>query len=267
MNLLDKQYTRTPFWGVRNMTTYLRNQGYRVGRAHVRTLLRKMGLVALFAKPNLSKPNIQHKIYPYLLRDLEIRKPNQVWSADITYIRLNHGFAYLTAVMDWYSRYVLSWRLSNTLDSGFCIEALKEAIERYGAPEIFNSDQGCQFTSQEFISVLSEANISISMDGKGRCLDNIFVERLWRSVKYENVYLCGYEDMPEAREGLRSYFRFYNYERFHQGLDNKTPWQVFTQNRGVSQYGFGSPSGLTGHPGAIFFGAESSKPQIAALAQ
>lgn len=148
MNLLDEQYTRTPFWGVRNMTTYLRKQcDCRVGKDHVRTLLRKMGLVAVFAKPNLSKPNIQHKIYPYLLRDLEIREPNQVWCADITYIRLNHGFAYLTAIMDWYSRAVLSWRLSNTLDSGFCVEALREVLERYGPPEIFNSDQGCQFTS------------------------------------------------------------------------------------------------------------------------
>ena len=164
--------------------------------------------------------------------------------------------------MDWYSRYVLSWRLSNTLDSGFCIEALKEALDCYGPPEIFNSDQGRQFTSQEFIGVLTEANISISMDGKGRCLDNIFVERLWRSVKYENVYLYGYQDIPEAREGLRSYFRFYNYERFHQSLDNKTPWQVYTQKRGVSQYGCGSLTGLLDNPGAAFFGQKSQNRKL-----
>ena len=267
MNLLDEQYTRTPFWGVRNMTTYLRNRGYQVGKDRVRTLLRNMGLVAIFAKPNLSKPHLQHKIYPYLLRDLDIRRPNQVWSTDITYIRLNHGFAYLVAIMDWYSRYVLSWRLSNTLDSRFCVEALQDALERHGRPEVFNSDQGCQFTAQEFIGVLTGAGVTISMDGKGRCLDNIFVERLWRSVKYENVYLYGYQDIPEAREGLRNYFAFYNYERFHQGLDNKTPWQVYTQNRGVTPYGCGSLTGFVDDPGAIFFGAESSKPQIAALAQ
>lgn len=229
MNLLDEQYTKRPFWGVRNMTAYLRSRGYFVGKDHVRTLLRKMGLQAIFAKPHLSKPNTQHKVYPYLLRGLEIVRPNQVWSTDITYIRLAYGFAYLVAIIDWYSRYVLSWRLSNTLDSNFCIESVQEALMRYGNPEIFNSDQGSQFTSQDFINVLVENKISISMDGKGRCLDNIFVERLWRSVKYENVYLHGYQSIPEAREGLKSYFEFYNYERFHQGLDNKIPWEVHSE--------------------------------------
>lgn len=227
MDLLDAQYTRTPFYGVRNMTTYLRALGYEVGKDHVRTLLRNMGLAAVFPKPNLSKPHPESKIYPYLLRDIEITRPNQVWSADITYIKLTGGFAYLVAIIDWHSRCVLSWRLSNTLEADFCVDALREAIEKYGAPEIFNTDQGTQFTSQEFIGLLISHNISISMDGRGRCLDNIFVERLWRTVKYENVYLRGYQTIPEARIGLAEYFEFYNKERFHQSLDNKTPWQVY----------------------------------------
>lgn len=266
MNLLDEQYTKRPFWGVRNMTTYLRSLGYSVGKDHVRTLLRKMGLVAVFAKPNLSKPNKQHRIYPYLLKDLEVLKPSQVWCADITYVRLSYGFAYLVAVIDWYSRYVLSWRLSNTLDSSFCVDALKEALAKYSRPDIFNTDQDSQFTSEDFISVLVANNITISMDGKGRCLDNIFVERLWRSVKYENIYLYGYQSIPEAREGLGEYFQFYNYERFHQGLDNKTPWQVYSQNEGVSNYSLLPFRGIMGYPGANFLGHESLKPQIAAFA-
>jgi len=240
MNLLDEQYTRTPFYGVRNMTTYLREQGHVVGRDHVRTLLRRMGLVEVFPKPNLSKPHPENRIYPYLLRDLEVMRPNQVWCADITYIRLWHGFAYLVAIMDWYSRYVLSWRLSNTLEADFCVEALEEAIADYGAPDVFNTDQGAQFTSQEFIGVLTSHGIGISMDGRGRCLDNIFVERLWRSVKYENVYLKGYRMIPEARAGLAEYFGFYNKERFHQGLDNKTPWQVYCQ--GITEGALGRSS-------------------------
>ena len=227
MDLLDAQYTKTPFYGVRNMTTYLRTLGYEVGKDHVRTLLRNMGLVAVFPKPNLSKPHPESRIYPYLLRDVEITRPNQVWSADITYIRLAGGFAYLVAIIDWHSRCVLSWRLSNTLEADFCVEALREAIEKYGTPGIFNTDQGTQFTSQEFIGLLASRNISISMDGRGRCLDNIFVERLWRTVKYENVYLRGYQTIPEARAGLTEYFDFYNKERFHQSLNNKTPWQVY----------------------------------------
>ena len=229
MRLLDEQYMKTPFYGVRNMTTYLREAGYTVGKDHVRTLLRTMGLSAIFPKPNLSRPHPENRIYPYLLRDLDVMRPNQVWCADITYIRLCHGFAYLVAVVDWYSRCILSWRLSNTLEADFCVETLREAIDTYGAPDVFNTDQGTQFTSQDFINVLTMNNISISMDGRGRCLDNIFVERLWRTVKYENVYLKGYQTIPEARSGVTEYFKFYNTERYHQSLDNKTPWQVYCQ--------------------------------------
>lgn len=227
MNLLDEQYTKTPFYGVRNMLTYLRNLGYSVGKDHVRTLLRTMGLVAIVPRRNTSVPHPAHAIYPYLLRDVAITGVNHVWSADITYIRLGIGFAYLVVVMDWYSRVVLAWRLSNTLDADFCVEALEEAVANYGAPEIFNTDQGAQFTSAAYIGVLTKHGISISMDGRGRCLDNIFVERLWRSVKYENVYLFGYRTITEARSGLAAYFEFYNKERFHQSLNNKTPWEVY----------------------------------------
>lgn len=239
MNLLDEQYMKTPFYGVRNMTLAMQEQGIAVGKDHVRTLLRKMGLTALFPKPNLSKPHPENRIYPYLLRDMEIMRPNQVWCADITYIRLLWGFAYLVAIVDWYSRAVLAWRLSNTLEADFCVDALQEAITNYGIPEVFNTDQGTQFTSQEFIGVLTDKQISISMDGRGRCLDNIFIERLWRTVKYQNVYIKGYQTIPEARAGLGEYFEFYNKERFHQGLDNKTPWQVYCQ---------GSVEGLQGRP-------------------
>ena len=256
MNLLDEQYMRTPFWGVRNMTTFIKESGYKtVGRDHVRTLLRQMGLSAIFPKPNLSKPNKAHEIYPYLLKDVDIIRPNQVWSADITYIRLAHGFAYLVAIIDWYSRAVLSWRLSNTLDSGFCVEALQEALTKYGKPGIFNSDQGCQFTSQDFISVLSAARISISMDGRGRCMDNIFVERLWRSVKYEDIYLRGYQTIPEAREGLTRYFEFYNHKRYHQSLDNKKPWQVYMNSKVAPEYGSSILNGILGVPGEKFLTA------------
>lgn len=227
MRLLDEQYLRTPFWGVRKMTKYLQSLGYRIGRDHVRTLLRTMGLNAVYPEPTTSHANPQHAVYPYLLKDVEITEPNQVWSTDITYIRLAHGFVYLVAIIDWYSRYVLSWRLSNTLDTPFCVEALEEAIERYGQPQIFNTDQGCQFTSLEFTNVLRTHTISISMDGRGRCLDNIFIERLWRSVKYEDVYLHNYETIPEARAGLTAYFQFYNAERFHQSLDYQCPCDVY----------------------------------------
>ena len=234
MDLLDAQYTKTPFYGVRNMTVYLRKLGYAIGKDHTRTLLRKMGLVALFPKPNTSKPHPENRIYPYLLRDLDVVRPNQVWCADITYIKLAWGFAYLVAIVDWYSRCVLAWRLSNTLEADFCIEALREAINKYGHPDIFNTDQGTQFTSQDFINVLVTNNITISMDGRGSYLDNIFVERLWRTVKYQNVYLKGYQTIPEARSGLGEYFEFYNKERPHQGLDNKTPWEVYSGLPGVS---------------------------------
>jgi len=240
MRLLDEKYTKTPFYGVRKMTKYLRDAGYAIGKDHVRTLLREMGLEAVFPKPNLSKPHPENRIYPYLLRDIDVMHPNQVWCSDITYIRLAWGFAYLVAIVDWYSRAVLSWRLSNTLEAEFCVEALREAIDKYGTPDVFNTDQGTQFTSQEFIGVLTSHGISISMDGRGRCLDNIFVERLWRTVKYENVYLKGYQTIPEARAGLTEYFEFYNTERYHQSLDNKTPWQVYCQ--GVIEGTKGWPS-------------------------
>jgi putative transposase len=227
MNQLDKQYTKTPFYGVRKMREYLQRLGYNIGKDKVRALLRGMGLMAIYPKPKTSKPHPEHKIYPYLLKDVEIIRPNQVWSADITYIRLTQGFAYLVVIIDWYSRYILSWRLSNSLETDFCIEALKEALT-YGRSDIFNSDQGVQFTSEAFTKLLLEKGITISMDGRGRVFDNIFVERLWRSVKYENVYLHGYQTIPEAREGLKQYFNFYNMERFHQALGNKTPWEVYS---------------------------------------
>lgn len=228
MDLLDEQYTRTPFYGVLRMRQFLKSKGYDVGKEHVRTLLRNMGLCAVFAKPKISSSQADHKIYSYLLRGLEIEYPNQIWSTDITYLRLVHGFAYLMAIIDWYSRCVLSYRISNTLDAGFCVEALEEALSKYSTPNIFNSDQGSQFTSLEFTEKLLAAGILISMDGRGRVFDNIFVERLWRSVKYENVYLNDYQDIPEARYGLKNYFEFYNNERFHQALEYKTPWQVYS---------------------------------------
>ena len=240
MTLLDEQYTKTPFYGVRKMTNSMRKQGYMVGKDHVRTLLREMGLTAVFPKPNLSKPHPENRIYPYLLRDLDVMRPNQVWCADITYVRLAWGFAYLVAIVDWYSRCVLSWRLSNTLEVDFCVDALREAIEKHGIPDVFNTDQGTQFTSQDFIGVLTSHSISISMDGRGRCLDNIFVERLWRTVKYENVYLKCYQTIPEARAGLAEFFEFYNKERFHQSLDNKTPWWVYCQGLADSTKGLPS---------------------------
>ena len=228
MRLMDAQYTQTPFYGVLKLREWLkREHAIIVNPKRVRRLLRKMGLVAVYPKRNLSKPAPGHKIYPYLLRDLKITRPNQVWSADITYIRLNGGFVYLVAIIDWYSRYVLAWSVSVTLDSAFCLDALEEAIRLYGRPDIFNSDQGCQFTSAKFTDRLQAEGIQISMDGRGRALDNIFIERLWRSVKYENVYLHDYVTVPEAVLGLRRYFRFYNTERMHQSLDYQTPQEVY----------------------------------------
>jgi len=230
MDLLDKEYTIHPFYGVGKMRKYLHDMGYCIGSHRTRTLLRRMGLMAIYPKRNLSRPHPEHKIYPYLLRGVKVERANQVWCADITYIRLEKGFAYLVAIVDWHSRYVLSWRLSNTLDADSCVEALQEAIGIYGVPDIFNSDQGPQFTCKEFNSVLTSHNIRISMDGRGRCHDNIFVERLWRTVKYENIYLSGYRTIPEAREGLRCYFRFYNMERYHQTFDYDTPWKVYSDS-------------------------------------
>lgn len=234
MNLLDEQYTRTPFYGVPKMTKFLRDKGYKVGRDRVRTLLRKMGLYAIYPKPYTSTSNKEHKVYPYLLKDLAVTRPNQVWAADITYIRLLHGFAYLVAVIDWFSRYVLSWRLSNSLEANFCIEALEEALD-YGKPDIFNSDQGSQFTSSDFVGLLTSRQINISMDSRGRAFDNIFVERLWRSVKYEDIYIKDYQTISEVTSGLRDYFLFFNNERYHQTLDYGRPTDVYYGHGVVSQ--------------------------------
>ena len=226
MELIDAQFTETPFYGRRRMAVWLSKKvGYAVNVKHVRRLMVKMGLQAIYPKPNTSKAHPAHKKYPYLLRDFTITGKEQVWSTDITYVRLEKGFAYLVAIIDWHSRYVLSWRLSNTLDTDFCLMALDEALTR-GTPSIFNTDQGCQFTSALWTDRLIEAGISISMDGRGRALDNIFVERLWRSVKYEKIYPSAYRTMGEAEEGLKRYFEFYNNERPHQSLDYETPWAV-----------------------------------------
>lgn len=225
--LLDAEYTRHPFYGSRRMTVWLRLSGHSINRKHVQRLMQKLGLAGMAPGPNTSLAHPAHKIYPYLLRGLPIIRPNQVWSVDITYIRLARGFVYLVAIIDWYSRKVLSWRLSNTMDAGFCVDCLEEAIRHYGRPEIFNSDQGSQFTSDSFTKVLADHNITISMDGRGRALDNIFVERLWRNVKYEEIYLKGYATMSELMLGLTNYFVFYNGERPHQALKYQTPNTVY----------------------------------------
>jgi putative transposase len=226
MRLLDAQYTATPFYGTRRMTAWLRSQGYAVNRKRVTRLMRQMGMEAIYTKPQLSQPGVGHKIYPYLLRGVKIERVNHVWSADIIYIRLQQGFIYLVAVIDWWSRYVLSWAVSVTLDGYFCLEALERAL-RGGRPEIFNTDQGAQFTSRAFTERLRQGEIQISMDGRGRALDNVFVERLWRSVKYEEVYLREYNTVREARQGLGRYFGFYNEERLHQALGYRTPAAVY----------------------------------------
>ena len=227
MNEIDEIYLKYPFYGARRMSRELKGLGFYVGRKRTGSLMNLMGLEVVFPGKNTSKPNPYHRVYPYLLRGVEVSRTNQVWSMDITYIRLKRGFVYLAAVIDWKSRYVLSWKLSNTLTSDFCIEALKEALS-YGTPEIFNTDQGSQFTSDEFTQELKTQGIQISMDGRGRALDNIFVERLWRSVKYENVYLNCYETIPETQAGLKKYFEFYNVKRRHQSLDYKTPWLIYS---------------------------------------
>ena len=226
MRLLDEQYTRTPCYGVLRMAAYLRSLGHEVNPKRVRRLLRTMGLEAVYQKPGTSQPNPEHKIYPYLLRGLPIDRCDQVWSSDITYVRLSRGFVYLMAVIDWYSRYVLGWALSNTLDADFCIEAVGEILEERQC-EIFNMDQGSQFTTPRFTQPLLDKGVRVSMDGRGRALDNIFVERLWRTVKYEYVYLQDIQTVAEARSGLREFFDFYNNERFHQSLDYRTPAQVY----------------------------------------
>ena len=226
MRLIDEQYLSTPWYGARQMARHLRRQGYSVGRKRIRRLMRLMGLTAIYRKPNTSRPNPAHRIYPYLLRDVHIDRPNHAWCADITYIPMQRGFQYLVAIMDWATRTVLSWRLSNTLDSDFCTEALEEALARFGKPEIFNTDQGCQFTSQDFTEVLKEAGVQISMDGKGRWIDNVFIERLWRSLKYECVYLHDFQDGPEARDKIGTWICYYNEERPHSShADDRTPME------------------------------------------
>ena len=228
MQEIDRAFTEWPFLGVRQMRDYLNNQmGYSLGRKRVRRLMRQMGLMAVYQKPRTSIPNPEHKRYPYLLRELSIERPNQVWCADITYIPMRKGFLYLVAIMDWHSRKVLSWRLSNTMDTDFCVAALEEALAKHGKPDIFNTDQGSQFTSYAFTNVLRGNEIRISMDGRGRWLDNVFIERLWRSLKYENVYLNAYETGSEARTGIGRWIDFYNRIRPHTALGKITPDQCY----------------------------------------
>ena len=227
MRLIDEQYLKVPTWGSRSMRNHLRRLGYIVNRKRMQRLMRLMGLEAIYPRPRTSRPHPEHTIYPYLLRDMNIESPNQVWSADITYVPMSRGFLYLVAVMDWQSRKVLSWRLSNTMDADFCVEALREAIRGYGRPEIFNTDQGAQFTSGAFTKVLKDNDIAISMDGRGRMQDNIFIERLWWTLKYHYLYLRSFADGSELRAGLRDWFGFYNHERSHQALDGRTPDEVY----------------------------------------
>lgn len=237
MKLIDKQYTDCPFYGSRKMTRWLQEvMKLEVNRKCVQRLMRLMGLEAIYPKPKLSAPGQGHKVFPYLLRNVKIDRVDHVWSTDITYIPLPSGFMYLAAVIDWYSRYVIAWRLSNTLDGLFCLELLDEALAQ-GRPEVFNTDQGVQFTAEAFTSRLVSAGVAVSMDGKGRCLDNVFVERLWRSVKYEDIYLRCYETAPQLSTGLERYFPFYNEERLHQSLDYRTPGQVYQEGRSKAAAG------------------------------
>lgn len=227
MRLMDEQYLKTPTYGSRSMVTFLEKLGYGKNRKRIQRLMRLMGLEAIYPKKKTSKPNPAHKIYPYLLRKLCIDHPNQVWAADISYLPMEQGFMYLVAIMDWHSRKVLSWRVSNTMDSDFCVTALKEAIHKYGRPEIFNTDQGSQFTSKSFTKVLKDNIIKISMDGRGRFQDNIFIERLWWTLKYHYFYLRVFENGSELRKGLRNWFQYYNQDRFHQSLENWTPNEIY----------------------------------------
>jgi putative transposase len=227
MRLIDEVHLELPFYGSRRIRDELKELGHDIGRDHVRTLMRRMGIEAIYCKPRTTRPQPGNKIYPYLLRNMEISHANHVWAADITYLPMAKGFCYLVAIMDWASRRVLSWRLSNTMDVSFCLDALEEALAAYGPPEVFNTDQGSQFTSEAFTDMLSAQGVKISMDGKGRWMDNVFIERLWRSVKYEEVYLKGYGSMAEARQGLRTYFEFYNARRRHQSLGRRTPNDVY----------------------------------------
>ena len=229
MALIDRQYLARPYYGSRRMAAWLATQGHLVNRKRVQRLMRLLGLVTIYQRPNTSKPAAAHKVYPYLLGGIAIERVNQVWCSDITYIPMAKGFLYLVVIMDWVSRTVLTWRLSNTLGAEFCIEALEEALARYGKPEIFNTDQGCQFTGTDFTGVLEGGGITISMDGKGRCMDNIFIERLWRSLKYEEIYLNAYATVAEAKTGIGAWLSFYNEERQHQSLGYRTPRQIYQE--------------------------------------
>ena len=246
MALMDRQYLKTPFYGSRKMKAWLLQQGYLVSRKRVRRLMRLMGLEDIYRRPNTSKPAPGHRIFPYLLKGVEVNRVDQVWAADITYIPMAKGFLYLVAIMDWHSRHVLAWKLSNTMDTSFCVAALEEALGK-GRPEIFNTDQGSQFTSEAFTQTLQEQRVQVSMDGKGRYLDNIFVERLWRSIKYEEVYLKAYQTVAEARTGINAYLEFYNRQRPHQALGYRTPAEVYQhgqEERGAAAEEAGLPSGL-----------------------
>jgi putative transposase len=248
MRRIDELYLATPFYGARRMVAVLRRDGWTVNRKRVRRLMRIMRLEAIYQRPNTSRRHPDHIVYPYLLRGLAIERPNQVWCADITYIPLAKGFVYLIAVMDWFSRRVLAWRLSTGMDSGFCVETLQEALDRHGSPKIFNTDQGVQFTSAAFTGVLAASGVRISMDGKGRYLDNIFIERLWRSLKYENIYIQAYASVPEARCGIGDWLSFYNDKRLHQALGYRTPREVF---QAPATYGYvDNASALTTSPQA-----------------
>ena len=248
MRRIDELFLKYPFYGSRQMVRQLRREGIRVGRHRVRRLMRLMGLEAIYQAPRTSDPHPEHRIYPYLLRNLEINRPNQVWCADITYIPVQRGFLYLVAIMDWATRHVLTWRLSNTMDASFCVDALNEALARYGKPEIFNTDQGSQFTSFDFTGVLKAAEITISMDGRGRCMDNIFIERLWRSLKYEAVYLHELTDGFKAERVIAEWIDFYNTERPHSALGDQTPAEAYGANRPVDM--MDKPDGLPTSPQA-----------------
>lgn len=255
MELIDRQYLARPYYGSRRMAAWLATQGHVVNRKRVQRLMRLMGLVAIYQRPNTSKPAPEHAKYPYLLGGLNIERANQVWCSDVTYIPMAKGFVYLVAIMDWHSRAVLAWRLSNTLHADFCVEALEEALRWFGKPEIFNTDQGSQFTSTDFTDVLKAHGIKISMDGKGRCMDNIFVERLWRSLKYEEVYLHAYASVPQAKAGIGAWLHFYNEERLHQAHGYRTPRQVYeaqcpwTWGRSAAPSGSASPTSRAGSEG------------------
>lgn len=234
MRLIDEEYTRHPFYGSRKIRDYLRRLGHEVNRKRVQRLMRAMGLESVAPKPGTSKRNKAHAIYPYLLRNIIVSRANQVWCSDITYIRMHGGFAYLTAIMDWHSRKVLAWEISNTMEADFCVTALERALRLHCAPEIFNTDQGAQYTGNDFIAVLKANNIQISMDGKGRWMDNVFIERLWRSVKYEEVYLHEYQSLNELRQALSKYFQFYNDDRPHQSLSSLTPSEVYAEQNKIA---------------------------------